>query len=163
MWTFRCQAGFRKGRGTRDQIANILWVIKNRVPEKYVLLLYCLCQSLCVDHNKLGKILQDMGTDYLPWLLRNLYVGQEETVRTGHGTTDWFQIGKGVGQGWILSPCLFNLYAAKSLQSCLTLCDPRDGSPPGSPVPGILQARTHGVGCHFLLQCMKVKSEREVA
>ena len=111
MWTFRCQAGFRKGRGTRDQIANILWVIKNRVPEKYVLLLYCLCQSLCVDHNKLGKILQDMGTDYLPWLLRNLYVGQEETVRTGHGTTDWFQIGKGVCQGCIFSPCLFNLYA----------------------------------------------------
>ena len=117
MWTFRCQDGFRKGRGTRDQIANILWVIKNRVPEKYVLLLYCLCQSLCVDHNKLGKILQDMGTDYLPWLLRNLYVGQEETVRTGHGTTHWVQIRKGVCQGYIFSPCLFNLYAENITQN----------------------------------------------
>ena len=66
----------------------------------------------CVDHNKLWKILKEMGTpDYLTCLLRNLYAGQEATVRTGHGTTDWFQIGKGVRQGWILSPCLFNFYA----------------------------------------------------
>ena len=66
----------------------------------------------CVDHNKLWKILQDMGIpDHLTRLLRNLYAGQEATVRTGHGTTDWFQIGKGVCQGYILSPCLFNLYA----------------------------------------------------
>ena len=66
----------------------------------------------CVDHNKLWKILQEMGIpDHLTCLLRNLYAGQEATVRTGHGTTDWFQIGKGVGQGCILSPCLFNLYA----------------------------------------------------
>ena len=66
----------------------------------------------CVDHNKLWKILQEMGIpDHLTCLLRNLYTGQEATVRTGHGTTDWFQIGKGVCQGCILSPCLFNLYA----------------------------------------------------
>ena len=66
----------------------------------------------CVDHNKLWKILQEMGIpDYLTYLLRNLYADQEATVRTGHGTTDWFQIGKGVRQGWILSPCLFNFYA----------------------------------------------------
>ena len=66
----------------------------------------------CVDHNKLWKILQEMGIpDHLICLLRNLYAGQEATVRTGHGTTDWFQIGKGFRQGCILSPCLFNLYA----------------------------------------------------
>ena len=124
------------------------------------------------------KILKEMGIpDHLTCLLRNLYAGQEATVRTGHETTNWFQIGKGVSQGCILSPCLLNLYAeyimrkaglqeaqagikiagrnisnlryadaaaaaAKLLQSCLTLCNPIDGSPPGSPVPGILQART---------------------
>ena len=83
-----------------------------RVPEKHLFLLYCLCQSLCVDHNKLWKILQEIGIlDHLTCLLRNLYAGQEATVRTGHGTTDWFQIGKGVRQGCTLSPCLFNLYA----------------------------------------------------
>ena len=100
----------------------------------------------CVDHEKLWKILKEMGIpDHLTCLLRNLYAGQEATVRTGHETTDWFQMGKGVCQGCILSPCLFNLYAecyAKLLQLCPTLCDPIDGSPPGSPVPGILQART---------------------
>ena len=85
---------------------------KKRVPEKHLFLLYWLCQSLCVDHNKLWKILKEMGIpDHLTYLLRNLYAGQEATVRTGHGTTDWFQIGKGVCQGCILSPCLFNLYA----------------------------------------------------
>ena len=100
----------------------------------------------CVDHNKLWKILKDMGIpDHLTCLLRNLYTGQEATVRTGHEKTDWFQIGKGVCQGCILSPCVFNLYAecyAKSLQSCPTLCNPIDSSPPGPPIPGILQART---------------------
>ena len=71
-----------------------------------------LCQSLCVDHNKLWEILKEMGTpDHLTCLLRNLYAGQEATVRTGHGTTDWFQIGKGVSQGCILSPCLFYFHA----------------------------------------------------
>ena len=83
-----------------------------RVPEKHLLLLYWLCQNLwCVDHNKLWKILKEMGIpDHLTCLLRNLYAGREATVRTGHGTTDWFQIGKGVRQGSILLPCLFNLY-----------------------------------------------------
>ena len=152
----------------------------------------------CLDHNKLCKILKETGIpDHLTCLLINLYAGQETTVGTGHGTTDWFQIGKRVLQGCILSPCLFNLSAeyimqnagldeaqagikiagrninnlryaddtilmaeseediksllmkvraaaaaAKSLQSCPTLCHPIDSSPPGSPVPGILQART---------------------
>ena len=87
------------------------WKTK-RVPEKHLLPLYWLCQSLCVDHNKLWKILKEMGRpDHLTRLLRSLYEGQEATVRTGHGTTDWFQIGKGIFQSYILSPCLFNLYA----------------------------------------------------
>ena len=106
------QAGFRKGRGTRDQIANIHWIIKRtREFQKInLLLLYWLHQSLdCVDHNKLWKILKEMGIpDHLTCLLRNLYTGQEATVRTGHETTDWFQIGKGVCKGCILSPCLFS-------------------------------------------------------
>ena len=98
------QAGFRKGRGTRDQIANIFWIIRN--------IYFCFIDYAkafdCVDHNKVWKILQEVGIPDLPtWLLRNLYAGQEATVRTGHGTMDWFQIGKGC----ILSPCLFNIYA----------------------------------------------------
>ena len=109
------QAGFRKGRGTRDQIANILWIIeKAREFQKNIY--FCLIDYAeafdCVDHNKLWKILKEMGIpDHLTWLLRNLYAGQEATVRTGHGTTVRFQIGKGVPQGCIVSPCLFNLYA----------------------------------------------------
>ena len=108
------QAGFRKERGTRNQIANICWIIKNskRVPEKHLLLLYWLCQSLwqCGSQQTV-KILKEMGiSDHLTRLLRNLYAGQEATVRTGHGTI-WFQIGKGVRQGCILSTCIFNLYA----------------------------------------------------
>ena len=84
-----------------------------RVPEKHLFLLYWLCQTFdCVDHNKLWKILKEMGiSDHLTCLLRNLYAGQESTVRSRHGTTNWFQIGKGVHQGCILSLCLFNLYA----------------------------------------------------
>jgi len=103
------QAGFRKGRGTRDQIANICWIMeKAREFQKNIYF----CFIDCVDHNKLWKILKEMEIpDHLTCLLRNLYAGQEATVRTGHGTTDWFQIGKGVCQGCILSPCLFNLYA----------------------------------------------------
>ena len=108
------QARFRKGRGTRDQIANIHWVIeKAREFQKNIY--FCFIDHAtafdCVDHNKLWKILQKMGIpDHLTCLLRNLYAGQEATVRTRHGT-DWLQIGKGVHQGCILSPCLFNLYA----------------------------------------------------
>ena len=109
------QAGFRKGRGTRDQIANICWIIKKaREFQKniYVCFIDYAKAFDCVDHNKLWKILKEMGIpDHLTSLLRNLYAGQEATVRTGRGTTDWFQIGKGVCQGCILSPCLLNLYA----------------------------------------------------
>ena len=108
-------AGFRKGRGTRDQIANIHWIIK-KAREFQKNIYFCFFEYTkafgCVDHNKLWTILKDMGIpDHLTCLLRNLYEGQEATVRTGHGTTDWFQIGKGVRQGCILSPCLFNFYA----------------------------------------------------
>ena len=109
------QAGFRKGRGTRDQIASIPWIMeKAREFQKNIY--FCFIDYAkafdCVDHNKLWKILKEMGIpDHLTCLLRNLYPGQEATVRTGHGTTAWFQIGKRVHQGCILSPCLFNLYA----------------------------------------------------
>ena len=126
------QAGFRKGRGTRDQIANIRWIIdKAREFQRniyfcfidYVKASDCVSSvqfihsvvsdsSDCVDHNKLWKILKEMGIpDHLTCLLRNLYAGQEATVRTGRGTTDWLQIGKGVCQGCMLSLCLFNFYA----------------------------------------------------
>ena len=109
------QAGFRKGRGTRDQIANIHWIIKKgREFQKNIYFFFLDYAKAfdCVDHNKPWKILKEMGIpDYLTCLLRNLYVGQEAIIRTGHGTTDRFQIGKGVCQGCILSPCLFNLYA----------------------------------------------------
>ena len=107
------QAEFRRGRRIRDQIANICWIIKK--PREFQKNIYfCFIDYAkafdCVDHNKLWKILQEMERpDHLT--LRNLYAGQEATVRTGHGTTDWFQIGKGVCQGCVLSPCLFNLYA----------------------------------------------------
>ena len=109
------QAGFRKGRGTRDQIANIRWIME-KAREFRENIYFCFTDYAkafdCVDHNKLWKILKEMGIpNYLTCLLRDLYAGQEATVRTGHGTTDWFQIGKGVGQGCRLSPCLFNLYA----------------------------------------------------
>ena len=109
------QAGFRKGRGARDQIANIRWIIE-KAREFQKNLYFCFIDYAkafdCEDHNKLWKILKEMGIpNHLTYLLRNLYAGQEATVRTGHGTTDWFQIGKGICQGCILSPCLFNLYA----------------------------------------------------
>ena len=109
------QAGFSKGRGSRDKIANILWIItKARELQKNILICFIDYAKAfdCVNHNKLWKILKEMGIpDHLICFLRNLYAGQEATVRTGHGTTDWFQIGKGVCQGCILSPCLFNFYA----------------------------------------------------
>ena len=109
------QAGFRKGRGTRDQIANIHRDIE-KAREFQKNMYFCFIDYAkafdCVDHNKLWKIPQEMGIpNHLTCLLRNLYAGQEATVRTGHGTTDWFQIGKEVCQGCILSPCLFNSYA----------------------------------------------------
>ena len=109
------QAGFRKGRGTRDQIANICWIMeKAREFQKDIY--FCFIDYAkafdYVDQNKLWEILKEMGIpDHLTCLLRNLNAGQEATVRTGHGTTDWFQIGKEVRQGCILSPCLFTLYA----------------------------------------------------
>ena len=107
------QAGFRKGRGTRDQIANIRCIIeKAREFQKniyFCFIDYAKAFDLWITN---WKILKEMGIpDYLTCLLRNLYADQEATVKTGHGTTDWFQIGKRVSQGCILSPCLFNLYA----------------------------------------------------
>ena len=109
------QAGFRKGRGTRDQIVNIRYIIeKARELQKNIYFCFIDYPEAfdCVDHNKLWKILKEMGIlDHLTCLLRNLYAGQEATFRTRHGTTDWFQFGKGVCQGYILSLCLFNLYA----------------------------------------------------
>ena len=109
------QAGSRKGRGTRDQIANIHWIIK-KAREFQKNICFCFIDYAkafdCVDHNKLWKILKEMGIpDHLTCLLRNLHADQKATVRNGHGKTDWFQIGKGVRQGCILSTCLFNFYA----------------------------------------------------
>ena len=108
------QVGFRKGRGARDQIATF-WIIE-KAQEFQKNIYFCFIDYAkafdCVDNNKLWKILKEMGTpDHLTCLLRNLYAGQEAIVRTRHGTTDWFQIGKGVHLACILSPCLFNLYA----------------------------------------------------
>ena len=109
------QAGFSKGRGRRDQIANIQWIMeKAREFQKNIY--FCFIDYAkafdCADHNKLWRILKEMGIpDHLTCLLRNLYAGQAATVRTGHRTTDWFQIGKGVHQGCILSACLLNFYA----------------------------------------------------
>ena len=108
------QAGFRKGRETRDQIANIHWMIQ-KTKEFRKNIYFCFTDYAkafdWVDHNKLWKILKEMGIpDQLICLLRNLYAGQEATARTGYRTMDWFKIGKGIHQGCILSPCLFNLY-----------------------------------------------------
>ena len=124
------QAGFRKGGGTRDQIANIHWIIK-KAREFQENIYFCFIDYAKafdhVDHNKLWKILQEMGIpDHLTCLLNNLYAGQEATLRTGHGTT----------------AAAAAAAAAKSLQLSPTLCDLIDGNPQDSPVPGILQART---------------------
>ena len=107
------QAGFREGRGTRDQITNIHWIIeKGREFQKNILLLYRLCPNLWLWITTNWNILKEMGLpDHLTCLLRNIYAGQEAAVRTEHRTTHWFQIGKGVHHGCILSPRLFNLYA----------------------------------------------------
>ena len=107
------QAGFRKGRGTRDQISNIHWIIKKarEFQKNFCFIDYAKAFD-CVDHNKLWKILKEMGIpEHLTCLLKNLHAGQEATVITGHGTTDWFKIGSGVHQDCTLSPCLFNLHA----------------------------------------------------
>ena len=108
------QAIFRRGKGNRDQTASICWIIKKAERfQKYIYFCFIDYTKVfdCIDHNKLWKILKEMGIpDYCTCLLRNLYACQEATVRTGHGTTDWFQTGKEVCQGCILSPCLFNLY-----------------------------------------------------
>ena len=115
------QAGFRKGRKTRDQIANIFWIIeKARDVQKNMY--FCFIDYAkafeCMGHHKLWKILKEMGIpDHLNCFLRILYAGQEATVRTGHGTTDYFQIRKRVCRGCILSPCLFNLYAEDIMRS----------------------------------------------
>ena len=120
------QAGFRKGRGTRVQIATICWITEKAREFQKNISFYFIDYTLvinnkafaCVDHNKVCKILQEMGiSDHLTCLLRNLHGGQEVTVRTAHGATDWFQIGKRVHQGCILSPCLFNLYAEYIMQN----------------------------------------------
>ena len=117
------QAGFRKGKASRDQIANISWIIEKarklkKKSRKNLILLYWLHQRLCVEHYKLWEILKEIGIpDHLTCLLRNLPAGQEATVRTGRGATYWFQIGKGVPQGCMLSPCLFNLYAKYIMQN----------------------------------------------
>ena len=109
------QAGLRKGKGTKDQIASICWIIKKASEFQKNIYFYFIDYAKafdCVDHNKLWKILKEIGIpDHLTCIVRNLYAGQEATVRTGHGTTDWFQIGKGVHQGYVLLPCLLNLYA----------------------------------------------------
>ena len=115
------QDGFTKGRGTRDQIANICWITET-AGEFQKNIYFCFIDYAkafdCVDHNKLWKILKEMGIpDQLTCLLRNLCADQEATLKTGHGTTDWFQIGKGVHQDCILSPCLFNLYAEYIMQN----------------------------------------------
>ena len=115
------QAGFRKGRGIRDQIANIHW-ITGKAREFHKNIYFCFTDYAkafdCVDHNKQCKIIKEMEiSDYLTSLLRNLYAGQEATVRTGHGTMDCFKMGKEVCQGYILSTCLFNLYAEYLIQN----------------------------------------------
>ena len=139
------QARFRKGRGIRDQVANITSIIeKAREFQKNIY--FCFIDYAkafdCVKHNKLWKILQEKGIPgHLTCLLRNLYAGQEATVRTGHGTMDWFQIGENVHQVYTLSICLFKLYAerVKVSQSCPAICNPMDYT-----IFGILQARMLG-------------------
>ena len=113
--------GFWRGRRIRDQIAKICWILekaKEFQKNIYSCFIDCMKAFGFVGHNKMWQILKEMGVpDHLTCLLRNLYAGQEATVRTGHGTIDWFQIGKGVRQGCILSPCLFNFYAKYIMQN----------------------------------------------
>ena len=122
------QPGFRKGRGTRNQIANIHWIIEKTSEFQKNIYLHFINYAKafdCVDHNKLRKALKEMGipslirssSDHLTCLLRNLYMGQDATVRTLYGTTDWFKIEKGIQQGCLLSSCLFNLYAEHNMRN----------------------------------------------
>ena len=136
------QAGFKKGRETKDQIANIHWIIeKARQFQEKNLKNYCFidCAEVfeCMDHNKVWKILKELGIpDPLTCLLWNLYACQQATASTSHWKTDWFKIGKGVHQGYILLPCLFNLCRVGCfLVVQLTLCDPRYCSTPELPIP----------------------------
>ena len=126
------QAGFIKDRGTRDQVANIHWIIeKSREFQKNMCFIDYAKAFDCVDHNKLWKNLKEMGiSDHLTCLLRNLYADQEAKVRTEHGTTDWFQTGKGLCQGCMLSPCLFNIYTEYIMQNGL------DEAPAGTKIAG---------------------------
>ena len=114
------QTRFRKGRGTRDQIANICLIMEKASEFQKNIYFYLIDYAKvfdCVDHSN-WKILKETGIpDHLTCLLRNMYVGQKARVRRGHGTANWFQIGKGVRQGCILSPCLFNLYAKYIMQN----------------------------------------------
>ena len=129
------QAGIRKGIGTRDQIANIRWLIK-KAREFQKNIYFCFIDYAktfgYVDHNILWKILKEMGIpNHLTCLLRNLYAGHEATVRTGHGATHWFQIDKGVHQGCMLSPCLFNLYAEYIMRSVVQMKHKLESRLPG--------------------------------
>ena len=115
------QAGFRKGRGTRDHIANICWILE-KAKEFQRNIYFCFTDYAnaieFVDHNKLWKILKDLEIpDHFTCLLRNLYAGQEATIRARHSATNWFQIGKGICQGYILSHCLFNLHEEYIMQN----------------------------------------------
>ena len=126
-------AEFRKGRGTRDQIANSYWIIE-KAKEFQKNIYFCIDYTKafgCVDHNKLWKILKEMGIpEHQICLLKNLYAGEEATGRIGHGTTDWFQIEKGVHQGCMLSPCLFNIYAEYIMRNA-GLDETQDDAPIG--------------------------------
>ena len=150
------QAGFRKGRGTRDQIANISWIIeKAREFQKniYFCFLTMLKPLTVWISKKLWKILKEMGIpDHLTCLLKNLYAGQEATARTGHGTTDWFQIRKGVCQGCILSPCLFNLYAEYLMRNARL-----DEAQAGITLPGEISIISYANDTTFM-----VESEEEL-
>ena len=111
------QAGFRKGRGTRDEFADICGIMEEAKNKNIYFCFTDYAKTFdCVDHNKLWKILRRV-LDHLTYLLRNLYVGQGATVRSRHGRTDWFKIGKGVQRGCMFSPCLFNLYTEDIMQN----------------------------------------------
>ena len=149
------QAGFRKDRWTRDQIANIHWIIeKAREFQKniYLYLTDCAKAFDSVGHNKLWKILQEMGIpEQLTCLLRNLFACQDTTVRTGHGTKDWFQIRKGVRQGCTLLPCLFNLYAEYLMQNAGL-----DEAQSGSRLPGEISITSD----MQMTPCLRQKAKR---